>query len=221
MPKPRTENKNKKVSKNIKKYVKSMVKRNIETKFIDLTPSPDILDPLAANFQQLTASIYQGTNINEISGLKAKLTRLRIKYQLTYDTIIAANPPLTCRIMVIQDNNYSSVPTINIPDMFPNLATMGPASLYNPNLFPTRFKVLYDRRHRLFTFGGEVQVGTINIYKFPRLLQYMSNPLSTVATQQSKGALYLLYFSDGMSSGGTPGHMALIKYEAQLFFKDV
>lgn len=193
-----------------KKVTQKMLNKNIETKHVLLSspaPGPDPVTNLCTPLQ-LTV-MTTGTGQNDILGAKCRLTSLWINYVLNI-----GDSTNIVRVIVFQDKMNNAVTPAFQGQLFTNGYVHPITSMYNTDLVPSRYHILYDRCIVLDTDDPQY-CGHIRIKDFPKRTLEFQGGSPTIINAQAMGHLYFYVVSD--SSLVTH---PTIEYEVALFYKD-
>lgn len=187
------------------RVAKKTASRQIETKHLPYQNVSDNITNLG--FVYLMSDLIQGTTDSDMIGTVCRPTSLWFRYGLK-----AGDPSNAVRMIFFQDQNQSSITPV-VSDVLPNVNLLGTNSMFNPDLVPGRFKIIYDKTHNLDA-DDPAYSGMVKLRNFPvRKIEFNGNPVSTGS--QAKGHIYLLLVSDS----GFTTHPT-ISWDSLLYFKD-
>lgn len=202
------------VSKMVKKYVKTEIKRNIELKdyLVDAVDNAITQSP-SSTVLSLT-SIPQGDGVYERTGNRIKVERVKGRLQIGGTADFTVGP---VRVLLVQDKtNSGTVPTLL--DVLPNLQQQ---NLYTATqhgstdeegmvLSMQKFRILYDKTKYISSEAGDRRSGyaTFNINK--RLGTYVKYT-GNLGTEEAGGQIYL-FISSAVNDADIKGQWDIITY---------
>jgi len=186
----RSKRRNGKVSKKVKKYVKSALTRSLRDDMNNCYVTTTGYVTTSAPIVTHLTSISQGDTASTRSGNAVKaVTALEMNYQLVFND--SASVPQECRIIVFQDKMQVADTS---PDATALFGTASPTAyeLYNwDNKVSKRFSILYDRTHSNLWVSG---VGHTRVQRKLRLRIPNKRIIynSTASTDINKNGIYIM-----------------------------
>lgn len=189
-----------------KQVAQKVVNRNVETKH-DYSSQTGI-DVLALATDIQLTQMTTGTMDNDIIGSKCRLTSLYISY-----TLALGDSTNYVRLLVFQDKHQNLTTPNFQSQIFINSLVNPIGALYNVDVVPSRYSILYDKVVALDS-DDPIHYGRIVIKRFPkRTLEFTSTP--TITNAIASGHVYFMVLSD---SALVPSPK--LSYDAAIFYKD-
>lgn len=208
-----------KVSKPVKKYVKKVLDDRVENKYLDLVQ----------NIAAASAATDTTGSVVLLSGMSQGLTfATRIGetvvpkwLELRYDTKdgggVTVDAVTMFRVIVFRDNQIRTSTLPAVTDVLEAAAYNSPINHVAINA--SRFTILHDRLHEMPPIEAS-QISDTSFQSVNKKIKLRGKIVYTNAsTGTQKGNIYVLYISNGLTSG-TPRNSPPINMYSRLVFED-
>jgi len=183
----------KKVSKNVKSYVKRALNKAIETK-VEERVSDDEQFNFGADIIRCLTAIGEGDSQNQRSGNKVDVIRIKGRVQVRITPNSNTVSPFPVRMVVVQDkSNTGTLPTV--ADVFPNMTSAKTATAMQgmdtevKSELKERFRILYDKTQFMSNINVTEYAPSIKMFYLNKKLKTRVYFNGTADTDESKNAI--------------------------------